>query len=307
MGHYSLHFHETRITPPNTFVKDCSIHDSMTRWITLHATQGVTLARNVGYKSIGHGYYLEDGTEINNKLYSNIGIFARAAIDNEQNPRSVPGILAGGSPAVSDFPYNSDFSQPTVFWLMNGWNDFQYNMAAGAGACGVCFWLVPGANSGWSKDKEWESYASMQKGVGRAGTTPLKLFRGNYCSTAMNSFNTVGATDQCLGLADLNPVYNDRVPAPTRNETEAYYPIVSTSGGRFPTRCDGESWKDYGRTAARCRNALKEQQESAAWSQCWTDIHPLFTGHSLILLQYGSVRNGTWSSTACSQTHKTLV
>lgn len=246
MGHYPVHFHETRKPPTGTFVKDCSIHDSMTRWITLHATQGVTLARNVGYLSVGHGFYLEDGTEIDNKLYSNIGIFARAAIANDQNPRSVPGILAGGSPAVSDFPYNSDFSQPTVFWLMNGWNDFQYNMAAGAGACGACYWLVPGANSGWSKDKEWESYASMQEGVGRAGTTPLKLFRGNYCSTAMNSFNTVGATDQCLGLADLNPVHNDLVPAPTRDEkTETYYPIVSISGGRFPTRCDGESWENW--------------------------------------------------------------
>ena len=151
-------------TPPHTFVKDCSVHDSMTRWITIHATQGVTLARNVGYKSIGHGYYLEDGTETDNKLYSNIGIFARAAINNVQNPRMVPGILAGGPPTVSNFPYNSDFSQPAVFWIMNGWNDFQYNMAAGAGACGACYWLVPGGNSGMSKNQKWESYASMQQG-----------------------------------------------------------------------------------------------------------------------------------------------
>ena len=62
------------------------------------ADQGVTLARNVGYLSIGHGYYLEDGTETDNKFYSNIGIFARAAVNNDQNPRKVPGIL-GGEPA----------------------------------------------------------------------------------------------------------------------------------------------------------------------------------------------------------------
>ena len=31
---------------------------------------------------------------------------------------------------------------------MNGWNDFQYNFAAGAGSCGVCYWLTPGYNSG---------------------------------------------------------------------------------------------------------------------------------------------------------------
>ena len=239
MGHYPVHFHTARKMPKDTYVKDCSIHDSMTRWITLHATQGVKLYRNVGYKSIGHGYYLEDGTEINNELYSNIGILARAAIANAQNPREVPGILAGGNPAGSNFPYNSDFSQPAVFWIMNGWNDFQYNMAAGAGACGVCYWLVPGANSGWSKDKKWESYASMQKGVGRAGTTPLKLFRGNYCTTAQWSFSTVGATDPCNGLQQLSPVNNDLVP-PIDNQM--YYPITLVGGGgRFPTRCDGDT------------------------------------------------------------------
>ena len=109
MGHYPVHFHSARKTPADTYVKDCSVHDSMTRWITLHATQGVTLARNVGYKSIGHGYYLEDGTETDNKLYSNIGIFARAAIDNPQNPRKVPGILAGGEPGRIRFPLQFGF------------------------------------------------------------------------------------------------------------------------------------------------------------------------------------------------------
>ena len=66
----------------------------MTRWIVLHGTQDVTLARNVGYLSVGHGFYLEDGTEINNSLLTNLGVFARAAVANRQNPRKVPGILA---------------------------------------------------------------------------------------------------------------------------------------------------------------------------------------------------------------------
>ena len=41
LGHYPVHFHHARRTPPGTFVKDCSIHDSMTRWIMLHGTQDV--------------------------------------------------------------------------------------------------------------------------------------------------------------------------------------------------------------------------------------------------------------------------
>ena len=84
---------------PLNYLKDCSIWDSMTRWVTLHATEGMYLARNVGFKSIGHGYYLEDATEVNNKLYSNIGVLARAAImDTVHNPRQVPGILADNQP-----------------------------------------------------------------------------------------------------------------------------------------------------------------------------------------------------------------
>src|SRR5262249_47094235 len=80
IGRYPAHFHLARKTPADSFIKDSSVHDSMTRWITIHGTQGLTLARNVGYLSIGHGYYLEDGTETDNNFYSNIGIFARAAI-----------------------------------------------------------------------------------------------------------------------------------------------------------------------------------------------------------------------------------
>src|SRR6266852_2018769 len=52
--HYPVHFHMARqtlamgATEPTTFVKDSSVWDSMTRWIVVHATQGVRLARNVG-------------------------------------------------------------------------------------------------------------------------------------------------------------------------------------------------------------------------------------------------------------------
>ena len=285
IGHYPVHFHMVRSTPNNTFVKDCSIHDSMTRWITLHATDGVLLARNVGYMSIGHGYYIEDGTETNNKLYSNIGILARAAVDNVQNPRKVPGIL---SAAFNDHqhnsPYHSDSETPTVFWIMNGWNDFQYNFAAGAGACGVCYWLVPGYNSGSENSRfcynaataafgsaclsdedckppkqlpgftcapyskmAWKGYASMQSNLGRAGTTPLMNFVGNTCTTAMNSFQTVGEFNACNGVGPLTkandtehlvPITNTLAPAPQGNlDLEVYYPRVVAGASRPATRC----------------------------------------------------------------------
>lgn len=262
--HYPVHFHMTRRTPqpandpdePVTFVKDSSIDDSMTRWIVIHATQGVTLSRNVGYKSIGHGFYLEDGTETENKLYANLGIFARAAVDNATNPRKVPGILTATVPATAknaagfdNFPFYSDSNNPSVFWIMNGWNEFNYNMAAGAGTCGACYWLVPGAISGPSRDRKWFGYASEQRGVNRAGITPLKEFIGNSCSSAMNAFTVNSTTAACNGVNQRTGVkFPDSVLTmlPSAGATKAYkdgvvtdpgyWPMVS-GGGRLATRC----------------------------------------------------------------------
>jgi len=244
LGRYATHFHLARLTPDGTYLKDNSVVDSMTRWVTVHGTQGVTVARNVGYWSIGHGFYLEDGTEINNRLYSNIGIFSRAGVANAQNPREVPGILATPGTTASP-PFNSDVANPTVFWMMNGWNDFEYNMAAGANACGACYWLLPALISGPSRDMTWESYASIQKL--KAGGSPLKKFVGNYCSTAQFSINTVGVSDPCEGLADLDPIPNPELVTPDL--------MPRILGNRIPTICDGTCSNNKGqpcKTDADC-------------------------------------------------------
>jgi hypothetical protein len=252
--HYPVHFHMARLTPPDTYIADSSVNESMTRWIVIHGTEGVTVARNVGWESIGHGYYLEDGTEANNKFYSNLGVFARAAVtaandSNEKyNKRHVPGILAAPYPPIGQpqeqVPYHSDVDHPTGFWIMNGWNDFQYNHVAGAGTCGVCYWLLPGYISGVSRSETWEGYASEQRNLSMAGTTPLKSFLGNSCSTAMVSFNTVGDTSDCNGVVNSpNPNEPRLIPVPspapaiTDPRSDAYYPKVAGAGSRFATEC----------------------------------------------------------------------
>ncbi len=265
-GRYPVHFHMLRKTAqptmadpePVNYLKDCSIHDSMTRWVTVHATQGMYLARNVGEKSIGHGYYLEDASEINNKFYSNIGILARAAIqDTVHNPRQVPGILADNQPRHPDFhnddymPYRSDYNHPTIFWITNGWNDFQYNFAAGAATCGACYWWLPAANSGPSQYQTWDSYASEQivtdhpTNYNRAGLAPLQKFRGNSCVAAMSSFQMNGQTAECLGVQGdgdrkLSAVKSDAPPGPQGNilpqqPFQVYYPVIGEVHN--PTLC----------------------------------------------------------------------
>ncbi len=253
LGRYAVHFHMDRKVPVDTFVKDCSMNESMTRWITIHGTEGVLLARNVGWKSIGHGFYIEDGSETDNKFYSNIGVLARAGVANSQNPRTVPGILANKDVGEVRAPFNSDWQHPSVFWIMNGSNDFEYNMAAGAGSCGVCYWLTAGANSGPSRYEYWTGYASRQRGLSdalgqrdyNAGTSPLEKFVGNSCSTAMFSFMEVGNPDfTCQGFGQQSgsgtvaaiPGMGPSVPSgPPPAETFDYYPI--TIGNRDPTLC----------------------------------------------------------------------
>jgi cell migration-inducing and hyaluronan-binding protein len=258
IGHYPIHFHMARQVPPNTFVDDSSVNDSNTRWYVLHDTQGVTLQRDVGWKSIGHGYYLEDGTEADNNFYSDLGIFARAAINNPDNPRKVPGILADNqgpfpAPSVSNpgFPYRSDSEYPTVFWISNGWNNFKGDMAAGAGACGSAYWFVPLENSDmpdvptasnsanghmkWDDGSGVFGYAGLQHNPVFAGSSAVESFYGNYATSTMMSLQTTPDAPACAGfIAADAPALN----TPTVREIFSFAPHparkVLPTGGTGP-------------------------------------------------------------------------
>jgi cell migration-inducing and hyaluronan-binding protein len=235
----------------------------MTRWIVLHSTQGVLLQRNVGYKSIGNGFFLENGTETDNKFYSNLGIFARAAVANPQNPRQVPGILADSqalwapqfmpvNPANPGFPFRADAEYPTAFWITNGWNDFVGNMAAGTGACGSGYWFVPTINNDMAdvptdansdvetvrpnvtfKHMRWTDkdgklgYAGLQRNTTFEASTPLRVFYGNSSTATMMSFQTTTDAPACAG-AGFQPADTVKYPAtpnqPTILEIQSFAP-----------------------------------------------------------------------------------
>ncbi len=257
IGHYPVHFHMARKVPDGTFVKDSTIWDSMTRWIVVHATQGVMLARNVGYRSIGHGYFLEDGTETDNQLYSNLGVSAIAAVNDAANDRQVPGIFAyyqtTNGVGIPPVPYQTDINNPTIFWSLNGWNDWEYNLAAGAETCGLCYWMVAANVSGGSRMMNWTGYASEQVPFGNSGMTPIQEFLGNSCSTAAGGFTDIADTTVCLGTTvgdvKLAPIDNPLLPVPQIAVAddkqrdlakEMFYPIVH-GGNRTATLCPSES------------------------------------------------------------------
>ncbi len=306
--HYPVHFHMARQVPANTYVADSTVYDSMTRWYTIHATQGVTLARNVGYLSIGHGYYLEDGSETGNKLYANLGVLVRAGVQGPQNPRNVPGIFAAAhiNTSADEVPFHTDYDHPTTFWITNGYNDFEYNVAAGAGTCGMCYWFLPNTNSGDSRYEYWDSYAGEQQylknpttgvdDLNQAGITPLYKFVGNSCNTAQNSFNTIGDSTFCAlapgGNGDIQPIINPLSPAfpadPTSQafspQADAYYPKVAGAGFRQATQCPASG------SCATVSPCSYQSNLDTAPSNCMiTDIDHYTTSFNWAQTNYGAI------------------
>ena len=222
-GHYPVHFHfakNTAYTQGKAFVKDSSIWDSMTRFAVVHGTHGVTLARNVGYLSVGSGYYLEDGSEIENKLCHNLGVGARASLreyfvaQSKLSPlpltaRYVPpiidGVLPGPIPADTDpnqptLLTGSDAYMPVMFWFMNAFNELVGNNAVGVHGFGSCYWLLASGVSGPSFPTPTPTvgprtptptpghgppFAGLASyNVSSSIQAPLLRFRGNSCMTS---------------------------------------------------------------------------------------------------------------------------
>jgi len=266
MAHSPVNFHMVRQAPLNAFAADCSAWDSMTRWYEIRGTQGVMLNRNVGYKSSGHGYFLAEGTETMNLLQGNIGIYARPAITYPDNPRGVPGVIAKTTdyaeydcpPAPVKCPdprrnqylaYGGDYIHPSVFFIMNGYNNFENNMAVGAGSCGACYWFAPAVNSGLSRNQSWEGYAGIQRQT--PGRAPIKSFHGNFCSTAQHSLITIDTTGVCKGVNTPNLDHDntafDAIPNPfakyydiqdQHDPKKELYPDIQSGAVLQPVRCD---------------------------------------------------------------------
>jgi hypothetical protein len=111
LGRYALHFHLCRDTMRGGYVIGASIHDSDNRWLTVHGTDYLVVRDCVGYNSLGHGFFLEDGTEVFNIFDRNLAVQARHAAPL---PKQV-------------LPF--DENEGAGFWWSNSLNSFTRNVA----------------------------------------------------------------------------------------------------------------------------------------------------------------------------------
>ncbi len=111
LGRYAIHFHLVGSTMRGSAVVGASIVDSHNRWITIHGTQYMLVRDCVGYQSVGHGYYLENGKEVFNLLDRNLGV------------------QAYNGPKMKDQELPFDPNDGAAFWWANGHNVFTRNVA----------------------------------------------------------------------------------------------------------------------------------------------------------------------------------
>ena len=108
LGRYPLHYHLAGAVP-SSYVRNCSIHDSFNRGLTIHGVHELHAEHNVLVDNAGHNIFLEDGIETRNVIRGNL----------------VMGTRASGGLLKSD-------ATPASFWITNPDNVVEGNAAAGS-------------------------------------------------------------------------------------------------------------------------------------------------------------------------------
>jgi hypothetical protein len=111
LGRYPIHYHLCGATMRGSSVIGAAIVDSHNRWVTIHGTHFLVVRDCVGYQSIGHGFFLEDATEVYNLLDRNLGV---QAYRGKKLPQQA-------------LPF--DPNDGAAFWWSNGRNSITRNAA----------------------------------------------------------------------------------------------------------------------------------------------------------------------------------
>lgn len=187
LGRYSLHFHLVGDTMRGSSVIGASIWDSANRWLTIHGTNYLVVRDCVGYKSVGHGFFLEDGTEVNNVLDRNLAVQARA-----------------GKPLKGQaLPF--DKNDGAGFWWANCQNTFTNNVACDNEQYGYRFDATSKKGTGvFSLALNIQQPGGMHEKVD-IRTLPFVRFDDNEChSDGLYGFNLGEGVDR-VGPDERHP------------------------------------------------------------------------------------------------------
>ncbi|XP_061623290.1 cell surface hyaluronidase isoform X2 [Phyllopteryx taeniolatus] len=173
---YPIHFHMCGDVDQKggywepTYVDGLSIHHSFSRCVTIHATNGLLVKNTVGYDTLGHCFFLEDGIEQRNTFYRNLGLLTRPGtlLPTDRNDTLCLSIkdkvYKGYTPSPS-----TECKAVSTFWIANPNNNLISNAAAGSQDAGIWF-VFHSSSTGDSHGLVPETKAEL---------TPLGIFYNN--------------------------------------------------------------------------------------------------------------------------------
>lgn len=128
IGRYPFHWHLLQEQGAGQYLKNSSIHTSYNRAITIHGTESTLVENNFAYDHIGHGIFLEDGSERFNVIKKNVVVLTKKPKVGEE--------LTPSDNEASEVQNKT----PSQFWITNPNNIFEDNVAAGTEGTG--FWFA---------------------------------------------------------------------------------------------------------------------------------------------------------------------
>ncbi len=176
LGRYPFHWHMLGSVGAGQYFKNSSVHHSFNRAVTIHGTESTTVENNFCYDHIGHGIFLEDGSERFNVIRKNVVLLTR---------RPEPGKELTPSDNQLDQAQNRT---PSSYWITNPQNTFEDNVAAGTEGTGYWF-AFPQRPTGQSATDS--RFSSM-----KPHTLPLISFKRNSAHSTMNAFDIFDQLDE---------------------------------------------------------------------------------------------------------------
>jgi hypothetical protein len=203
LARYPFHWHMQGNLGAGQYFKNSSVHHSFNRALTIHGTESTLVENNFFYDHIGHGLFLEDGSERFNVIRKNVVALSRRPARCE-------------AVTLADFEFDQAQNRtPANYWITNPQNIFEDNVAAGTEGTG--FWFIfPESPLGLSANDS--RFAGLHPWA-----SPLLAFRRNSAHSTKNAFDIF---DRVV-CADPN---SSEICNPLLDRTQCNHTIVPNLG-----------------------------------------------------------------------------
>uniref|UniRef100_A0A671KE17 Transmembrane protein 2-like n=1 Tax=Sinocyclocheilus anshuiensis TaxID=1608454 RepID=A0A671KE17_9TELE len=154
----------------HTYLDSLSIHHSFSRCVGIHATNGLLVRDTVGYDTLGHCFFLEDGIEQRNVFFHNLGLLTRPGtiLPTDRNDSMCTEITDRAHKGYVPSPAN-ECKAVSTFWIAHPNNHLISNSAAGSQDAGI-WYVFHNSSTGDSHGLIPETKAEL---------TPLGIFYNN--------------------------------------------------------------------------------------------------------------------------------